>query len=757
MAENTEKKKPIILSIYDYDNLLTDIDTYLPSKQTNTPINNTDNTDNTDNDNISTNSTLLPNFKIFDTIADTSSNLIVLPTKINIESTASHPQPTICLNMIVKNESRIIKRLLDSVVSLIDTYCICDTGSTDNTIEIIKNYFDARGINGIIFSEPFRNFGYNRTVSLQRARTTGADYLLFLDADMILEIGKGFKKSMLTEAGYQVMQRNASIQYYNLRIIHTRIDTKCVGVTHEYYDTPGAGLGKLDSDIIIINDIGDGGAKGNKYERDVMLLEQGLKDLEVAPNPGLRQRYLFYLANTYLDSGKNDKAASNYKLRIEAGGWHEEVFYAYLKLGTAYKNMGRDGDAITAWLEGYNHYPKRAESLYEIVKHYRLAGKNLLAWHFYLIAKDVAFPKDDVLFINYGVYEYLLDYEASIVVYYVPVEKRAGISPSNLINKLLQHPRSCEYWGNLLSNYKFYYPRMRDLASCRIIDYTAKKRMTIGGNDYTMTTSSPCIFQWDGKWFMNIRWVNYQINTSNGGYSYDHNKIITANEQIELDSEWQIVARRMFDTCYIENDQYQGIEDCKVHIGADGVPRFMGTMWHGRLCIGYGVYPVEDPSAKELEYVACKSPVGAGCEKNWVMIGDQVIYQWHPLVLGHMDRDGKQWRFVEELRADTHWLFKDVRGSSNAWWRADTQEWWLIVHLVEHGNPRMYYHMLVVLDSGKKIKKWSKIFKFGEDKIEYCLGLAIEDGKLIMSYSGWDRSAKLGMWSLEEVEREMFV
>jgi len=109
---------------------------------------------------------------------------------------------------------------------------------------------------------------------------------------------------------------------------------------------------------MVINDIGDGGAKGNKYERDVVLLEQGLKDLEVAPNSGLRQRYLFYLANTYLDSGKNDKAASNYKLRIEAGGWHEEVFYAYLKLGTAYKNMGRDGDAITAWLEGPNPYPK---------------------------------------------------------------------------------------------------------------------------------------------------------------------------------------------------------------------------------------------------------------------------------------------------------------------------------------------------------------------------------------------------------------
>ena len=43
----------------------------------------------------------------------------------------------ICLNMIVKNESRIIKRCLDSILPLIDSYCIIDTGSTDGTQEII--------------------------------------------------------------------------------------------------------------------------------------------------------------------------------------------------------------------------------------------------------------------------------------------------------------------------------------------------------------------------------------------------------------------------------------------------------------------------------------------------------------------------------------------------------------------------------------------------------------------------------------------
>jgi len=36
--------------------------------------------------------------------------------------------PTVCLNMIVKNESKVIERLLNSALPLIDTYCICDIG-----------------------------------------------------------------------------------------------------------------------------------------------------------------------------------------------------------------------------------------------------------------------------------------------------------------------------------------------------------------------------------------------------------------------------------------------------------------------------------------------------------------------------------------------------------------------------------------------------------------------------------------------------
>ena len=49
--------------------------------------------------------------------------------------------PTLCLNMIVKNESRVIRRMLESVYTILDSYCICDTGSTDDTVEIIESFF----------------------------------------------------------------------------------------------------------------------------------------------------------------------------------------------------------------------------------------------------------------------------------------------------------------------------------------------------------------------------------------------------------------------------------------------------------------------------------------------------------------------------------------------------------------------------------------------------------------------------------------
>jgi len=108
--------------------------------------------------------------------------------------------PKLCLNMIVKNESKVILRLLNSVIHLIDGYCICDTGSTDNTVELIESFMEEHNIPGTIVREPFQDFGYNRTFALnEAAKMPNMDYLLLLDADMILtgsalSDAKNFKK-----------------------------------------------------------------------------------------------------------------------------------------------------------------------------------------------------------------------------------------------------------------------------------------------------------------------------------------------------------------------------------------------------------------------------------------------------------------------------------------------------------------------------------------------------------------------------------
>ena len=122
----------------------------------------------------------------------------------------------LCLNMIVKNESKIIERLLDSVLPIIDSICICDTGSTDNTVEIIQNFMKNNNLPGEVFSEPFRNFGYNRSIALKKADAWG-DYALLLDADMVLKISPEFSKKDLKDVAYQILQQNNDIKYYNTR------------------------------------------------------------------------------------------------------------------------------------------------------------------------------------------------------------------------------------------------------------------------------------------------------------------------------------------------------------------------------------------------------------------------------------------------------------------------------------------------------------------------------------------------------------
>jgi glycosyltransferase involved in cell wall biosynthesis len=631
----------------------------------------------------------------------------------------------LCLNMIVKNESKIIERLMSSVLSIIDTYCICDTGSTDNTVEIINAFMEKHGKAGEVIVEPFKNFGYNRTFALDAAAKWG-EYALLLDADMKLVIEPSFDKNSLTADGYSIIQRAGNMEYYNMRIVKTGIGVKCVGYTHEYYDFP---KGRKSENLrsLWIQDIGDGGAKADKFERDIRLLTQSLVE-----NPK-NERSWFYLANSYRDLSRHLEAIEAYKKRIELGGWVEEVFYACYELGNQYRALKDWPNAIYWWFEAYDRHPKRAESLYEIVKYYRDIGKQRSAQIVLDKALAIPYPKDDVLFIKTDVYSHLLMYEQSILYYYthVPVDHYKYI---DLIGKDYNK-------GNVLSNYKFYVKKLKDHC-VKDVDFCGKMDKVIMGREDTFTSSSPCIIPQSEGYLLNIRYVNYYIQPD-GSYKFKHSdgKITTLNKVHWLNRNFEVKRTHVMDKVINEHLRYQGVEDVKV-FSHNGDLLFLGTVENpdnGCVAVGHGRY---DTTLDRLYSTAFPSPHGRGCEKNWCYFhnsdGDlRFVYDWSPLTICEVD--GAHTKEVMKS-AEVPAFFRDVRGSSNGVLVGD--EVWFVCHLVEYTTPRHYYHVIVILDSKTmKYKRHSILFKFHGDCIEYCLGLVVESDRLVFSYSRMDRTS----------------
>ena len=118
------------------------------------------------------------------------------PSVARVERSAR--APTICLNMIVKNEAKVIARCLESVKPILDHWVIVDTGSTDGTQAIIRSIL--KDIPGELHERPWKDFGHNRTEAIELARGK-ADYLFVIDADDTLVIPPRYVLPQFVEGG----------------------------------------------------------------------------------------------------------------------------------------------------------------------------------------------------------------------------------------------------------------------------------------------------------------------------------------------------------------------------------------------------------------------------------------------------------------------------------------------------------------------------------------------------------------------------
>lgn len=634
---------------------------------------------------------------------------------------------------MIKNESKIIERCLGRALEYVDAVSILDTGSTDNTIELCERFLTSVGKPFKIFIEPFRNFGYNRTISFQKAREFVGElgwnlnntWALAIDADMIIRIGGGFKDFKMglgtastcsVVAGYSVMQQNGNLKYYNTRFMRCSYDWKCIGSTHEYWS--GDPVEKVPIDVFYIEDVNDGGCKSDKTERDIRLLGE---DLKADPKNG---RALFYLAQSLRDSGKYHKAIEHYKRRIEIGGWREEVWYSHYQIARCYESLG-DADEMELWAnKAFRLNPGRAEPIYILTKYFRIHSEHYKGYHYYLKGRVIPYPKNDVLFIEPSVYDGLFEYENTILANYIQSKGRL-----HSLKDIVEYINVGQYHiDNVWSNLEYYV----DILTTDIYGARADPFQFPDIKEYHPSSSS--IVPWGNEFIMNIRYVNYIVD-STGYHSKSADGVVrTINAMVRLDRAFEPMG-----TATVMSEEagtiypctIMGLEDIrlfrrggKIYFSASNRDRNLQTNFR----IVVGEYTIENATLENLITLEPPRSIASLCEKNWIYVpgGDKLnfIYKWHPLEVGTVDENN-----VLQIHSSysTPRFFSRIRGSSPICEYGGRL--WCVVHIVKHTKMRIYFHSIIGFNlKTMKPERYTLPFCFSKIGIEYCLGFHIHEG-----------------------------
>jgi glycosyltransferase involved in cell wall biosynthesis len=641
---------------------------------------------------------------------------------------------------MVKNEEKIITRCIERAIEcgIIDAILIYDTGSCDKTVEIASSLAAHISIpSHLVQQTNWKNFGFNRSLSFDHCvdfcKTLNwpmeTTYALVMDADMILctelndsdDINVIDIKQLFSAPGYTIEQRSGSLIYRNSRFLQLSTPWKCLGVTHEYWDGAQCSF----TNLCYIEDVGDGGCKDDKFERDERLLSQGILD---EPN---NVRYMFYLAQTLQNLKRFPEAIAMYRKRVKAGGWYQEQWYSAYQLCRIFKELGNYAKMEYWGLRASGIDNERVENLCFLTQVFRERSSHFKAWEYMKKGIAIPTPTSDKLFLDNSLYNKGLLYEKTILNYYVqPLQRKENLR--DLINY-------CNKYDDIAYSNLLHYVDAIPILWQKELRFPTE---IIENEKYIASSTS--FRRTKYGYLLNVRYVNYTIRPD-GSYDIGNTgKVNTRNicyvsrtcfESMKKISEMVTVESKFKESSYIT-----GIED--IRLTPEG-QTFTGTSMeynsnnYIQQVIGNYFQDLQEltNSNEELQELniltdirEIKSPTGSPCEKNWVYMNDgNYVYQWHPLQIGKI--------INAELLIDssktkkTPNIFKHVRGSSNAVFHDEF--FYFIVHLVQYTSPRKYYHMVVRFDKLMDKFEWTDPFYFMNNAIEYVLSITIDQLQLI--------------------------
>jgi tetratricopeptide (TPR) repeat protein len=641
--------------------------------------------------------------------------------------------------MIVKDEAAIVERLIDSVAAHLSYYVVCDTGSTDDTVDRVRSRFEKHGVDGEIHNIPFGDFSQARNLALDRGRNSKGHFRYFLlaDADMEMIVDDPDFAGDLSERAYSVKQESGPLGYYNTRIVRADAPATYIGATHEYLQVCQSA--RLSGARFLHHECGS--SRVHKIERDTELL---LKTLEDDPD---NARAMFYLAQTCRDAGRFREAIDWYEMHIRSGGSDEERWYARYQIALCYLHLKDGGKFVAEALRAYSERPWRIEPLYHLARHHRLQQLDSAARLFLEEIVKTPYPESDQLFIDETVYRFGIAEELSYAglkldslhqtwrkaCFALTTSKSA---PPEVIAaaRLNSHAYACsasEMFGNF-DNYQI------DLAVepgyCALNPSVAFNRSSLHA---IVRTSN----------FMNLVDVDDEreciSNTQNVFVDFDaHLKIVRAVPMVDR------TGRK------IQSQRIHGYEDCRLF--------FLQNSW-------WCTATVRDNNPQGICQLALlqfeldggiskvhmlESPRNCH-EKNWVPLVHNnelfLVYMLDPTTI--LKCDTQTGHLEEVVRSAPTAQLEHLRGGSQAIGINDG--WLYIAHEVVQSErtSRSYRHRFVFLDGQFRASAVSDPFFFLRPGIEYCAGLALNktDKKLLVSFGADDRAAHMCAIGLESV------
>jgi tetratricopeptide (TPR) repeat protein len=674
------------------------------------------------------------------------------------------------LVMIVKNESHCVTESLESIRPYIDYYVISDTGSTDNTIEIITEFFEKYNIPGKIYHDEWSDFGTNRSKVLEHARNH-IQFAWMLDADDLVDKSTNTKQDLekaleMKYNGFQVgmiENEDKSFFYWRTQIFNLRIKWRYEGILHEYPRPVNDNLNdpklnrRLDGWRIISRRLGNRNKMGvvEKYKKDAEILLDA-----VQKNP-LNTRNIFYLANSYRDCKEYEKAVFWYQRRADFGGWHEEVFFSLYMAGRIQLFfIKNEKEGIKFCLKAYQVTKKRAESIHTVVQYMKQKKTYDVALLYNQKIKDITVPEEDGLFIETDIYETKIKEDYSLLSF-------LNFKYKDIILKYISNEAVRNDVATLMKIPSlFIKDRGLEWKLPEHLIPINKQPVFPEWPKYRVFNPSIAYNPDDGQLWINIRCTNFDDHYR----SCDSDGLIhTVNYLCTFDGKriYKMVDKSKFFDRHRRNTKGRvlGYEDIRLFYynhhwcflaNNDEITGYIDKpqMVFGRLASG----PSSD-SEWDIEYVVhLQYPFQQQIEKNWVpLVYDNhtkvdIVYSSNPFILLMPD-------FVTGLctiRCNVQWTLniqnypdKNVKVRNSSPYIPFCNGFLGLCHVVyflePYNNQRLYYSLFVYISDDVSTIKYSDVFHLEEGIIEFVNGICIDPKdpeNIIISYSICDRIPK---------------